>query len=107
MDAILSQSDILICHGGDATIYQCLSHSIPILGLAFQSEQTWSLQRVSRMDFGEEIRLPMTADDMEKKVEFWMDQRKNEKQRFDAFAAKINVQNTQRRFREILIHLNQ
>lgn len=107
LDAILPRTDLLICHGGDATVYQSLSHGVPLLGLAFHGEQTWSLQRVANLDFGEAVKMPMTAAQLDSKVRFWLNKRKKEKARFDTFAQKISIKTTQQRFREAMLFLNQ
>ncbi|WP_301102078.1 methyltransferase domain-containing protein [Propionivibrio sp.] len=107
LDAVLPHADLLVCHGGDATVYPSLAHGVPLLGLAFHGEQTWSLQRAALLRFGEEIQLPMTASQMHRKAHYWTEARQREKIRFQAFAEKISLKSTQRRFRETLLHLNQ
>lgn len=107
LEAILPNTDLLICHGGDATVYQSLSHGVPLLGLAFHGEQNWSLQRVENLRSGEAIELPMTAEQMNNKINSWLQKKKREQARFDAFAQKISLKSTQVRFRESLLVLNQ
>lgn len=106
LNALLPRTDVLICHGGDATVYQSLSHGVPLLGLAFQGEQAWSLQRVALVNFGEELHMPLSPRDVYDKVRFWANRKRHESKRFETFAKKISLDETRRRFRENLMLLN-
>lgn len=107
LSALLPRTDVFVCHGNEAAIYQSLSYGVPLLGLAYPGEQSLNLQRVSLLKLGEEIHPPLTAQQLEKKVRFWADLKKREGARFVDFAEKINMRTSSRRFRETLLHLNQ
>ncbi len=107
LNAVLPHSDVLVCHGGDATVCQGLAHALPMLGMAFHGEQSWSLQRVALLDFGAEIALPMRAADLAETLRFWIRKKETDKYRFESFARKISPEATRLRFREVLLHLNE
>jgi UDP:flavonoid glycosyltransferase YjiC (YdhE family) len=49
---IMDRVDILICHGGNGTVYQALSHSVPLLFFPGNFEQEWNIQRIIGMGLG-------------------------------------------------------
>ena len=53
--AILEYIDILICHGGNGTVYQGLSFGIPLLCATAIFEQEWNVQRIVALKLGENI----------------------------------------------------
>jgi len=107
LEALLPRTDLALCHGGDATVYQCVSHGTPLLGLPFQGEQTWSLERVSRLGMGEAIRFPLPVHQLLGKIRYWIDRKRRDEERYQRFAKKISLESTQKRFRESLLHLNE
>ncbi len=44
--------DLIVCHGGNGTIYQALNAGIPIVGIATHEEQNYGLKRVNRLELG-------------------------------------------------------
>jgi UDP:flavonoid glycosyltransferase YjiC (YdhE family) len=107
LEALLPRTDLVICHGGDATVYQCVAHGTPLLGLPFQGEQTWSLERVARLGLGEALRFPLPVHQLLGKIRYWIDRKRIEGERYQRFSQKISLESTQRRFRETLLHLNE
>jgi len=55
--------DLLVCHGGNGTIYQALASGIPIVGIASHEEQFYGLKRVKHLGLGK----AMHARELEKK----------------------------------------
>ena len=51
--AVLNHVDLMICHGGNGTIYQALAQGVPILGLTSIFEQEWNMNRVEELGLGE------------------------------------------------------
>jgi len=51
-DMVLPRCDLVVCHGGNGTIYQALSHGVPIVGIAMHEEQYYGLKRVNDLEIG-------------------------------------------------------
>jgi MGT family glycosyltransferase len=51
-DALMSVSNLVVSHGGNGTIYQALSHGVPILGFPTMFDQEINLQRVQALGCG-------------------------------------------------------
>ena len=51
-DTILPRCDLVVCHGGNGTIYQALSYGVPIVGIAMHEEQYYGLKRVNNLELG-------------------------------------------------------
>ncbi len=49
---LLPKVDVLLCHGGNGTIYQALSHAVPIVACPNFFEQEYNMQRVELMQLG-------------------------------------------------------
>lgn len=52
---MMKKSSIAIIHGGLGTIYHALYIGIPILGIPYQAEQEWNLDRVKTLGLGEKL----------------------------------------------------
>ncbi len=50
--ALLEQSDVVVCHGGNGTIYQALGHGVPIIGIPTMHDQEFNLDRVVALGAG-------------------------------------------------------
>ena len=50
--SILDKSDLVICHGGNGTIYQALSKAVPVLGIPTFHDQDFNMQRVVDLRLG-------------------------------------------------------
>jgi UDP:flavonoid glycosyltransferase YjiC (YdhE family) len=55
-DKILPKVDLVICHGGNGTIYQALKHKIPVLCRPAHIEQHWNVQRIESLGYGRSIK---------------------------------------------------
>jgi UDP:flavonoid glycosyltransferase YjiC (YdhE family) len=55
LDKILPHCRLLICHGGNGTIYEGLKHSKPMLFLTNHFEQEWNAQRLQDLGLGKII----------------------------------------------------
>ena len=54
-DAIMDICDMVICHGGNGTIYQALSHAVPIIGIPTIPDQDFNMRRVEALGLGHKI----------------------------------------------------
>lgn len=52
LDSVLPHCSMLICHGGNGTIYHGLRHKVPILCLTSHFEQEWNVQRLETLNLG-------------------------------------------------------
>lgn len=51
-DILFPHCDLVVCHGGNGTIYQALSFGLPIVGIATHEEQLFGLNRVNQLELG-------------------------------------------------------
>jgi UDP:flavonoid glycosyltransferase YjiC (YdhE family) len=49
---LLRRSFVVVCQGGNGTIYQALQQGVPIIGIATMHDQEFNLQRVTDLGFG-------------------------------------------------------
>jgi len=50
--AIMEVADVVICQGGNGTIYQALAHGVPIVGIPTMHDQEFNLDRVEALEAG-------------------------------------------------------
>lgn len=50
--AIMEKSDVVVCHGGNGTIYQAMSKGVPIIGIPTMHDQEFNLDRVADLGIG-------------------------------------------------------
>ncbi len=51
-DALFPRCDLVVCHGGNGTLYQALAYGIPIVGIATHAEQNYGLNRINQLGLG-------------------------------------------------------
>lgn len=98
VSAVLDCVDLVVCHGGNGSILQALSHGIPVICLTSIFEQEWNARRVAEMGLGVWFGPDASREDVTQAIGEWMG-RKNEGRLRDV-ARKIDVAETRRRFRE-------
>jgi UDP:flavonoid glycosyltransferase YjiC (YdhE family) len=49
---IMEKSDLVVCHGGNGTIYQAMSKGVPIIGIPTMPDQEFNLDRVEALGIG-------------------------------------------------------
>jgi len=49
---IMEKSDVVICHGGNGTLYQAMSQGVPIIGIPTMWDQEFNMQRVADLGIG-------------------------------------------------------
>ena len=52
-DLMMEACDIVVCHGGNGTIYQALQHGKPIIGIPTIQDQRFNMRRVEALDVGQ------------------------------------------------------
>lgn len=56
-DKLLPYCDLVCCHGGNGTLYQALSHGLPIVVVATHQEQSYGGKRIQRLGLGRTMML--------------------------------------------------
>jgi UDP:flavonoid glycosyltransferase YjiC (YdhE family) len=51
-DLVMEKCDLVVCHGGNGTIYQALQHSKPIIGIPTIPDQKFNMRRVEALGIG-------------------------------------------------------
>ncbi|MFQ5650394.1 MAG: glycosyltransferase [bacterium] len=49
---IMEKSDLVVCQGGNGTIYQAMAKGVPVIGIATMHDQEWNLDRVESLGIG-------------------------------------------------------
>lgn len=49
---LMAVSDLVVCHGGNGTIYQAMQHGVPIIGIPTMHDQEFNLDRVEDLGIG-------------------------------------------------------
>lgn len=52
---LMEVSDVVVCHGGNGTIYQALSKGVPIVGIPTMHDQWFNMERVEALGVGIKI----------------------------------------------------
>ncbi|MBN1755755.1 hypothetical protein JW877_06030 [bacterium] len=73
--AILDRVDLVICQGGNGSIYQALAYGVPILCIPSIFEHEWNTQRVVELGYGDEIYLGESPVNIQSKIEYWSKQK--------------------------------
>lgn len=54
-DSVMEICDLVICHGGNGTIYQALQHGKPVIGIPTIPDQEFNMRRVEALGVGKRI----------------------------------------------------
>jgi len=73
--AIMPKIDLMICHGGNGTIYQALSFGVPVLCVPNNFEQEWNACRVEELGLGVQLNDLSKLDEIHELIEFWIKRR--------------------------------
>lgn len=65
-DLVMEACDLVVCHGGNGTIYQALQHGKPIVGIPTIPDQQFNMRRVKALGVGEALDPKEFADHPEK-----------------------------------------
>lgn len=84
-DEILPDTDLVICHAGNGTLYKALEYGIPVLAVTTIFEQEWNLQAIEMMKLGE--RLAGTAEEIFRQFQRWIPRKGSEV--FDTISERI------------------
>jgi UDP:flavonoid glycosyltransferase YjiC (YdhE family) len=70
--AVLPQIDLVLCHGGNGTIYQALSYGVPVLCHPNNFEQEWNSSRVELAGYGAVMNNYSTPKDIKILIDSWI-----------------------------------
>jgi UDP:flavonoid glycosyltransferase YjiC (YdhE family) len=97
LDIALSKADLLICHGGNGTLYHGLKHQKPILAFPSHFEHVWNMQQIKKLGLGDNILPGDSKEEILKKINLLTSQN---------FAPEmhlqINPESSFRKFRDLL-----
>jgi len=51
-DLVMEECDLVVCHGGNGTIYQALQHGKPVIGIPTIPDQRFNMRRVEALGIG-------------------------------------------------------
>jgi UDP:flavonoid glycosyltransferase YjiC (YdhE family) len=51
----MAACDLVICHGGNGTIYQALQHGKPVIGIPTLADQKFNMRRVEALGLGKTL----------------------------------------------------
>ena len=70
---IMPQADLMICHGGNGTIYQAIYYGVPMLLKPAHFEQEWNAGEVERARAGEWMRGRADAGTWYERIRCWLE----------------------------------
>lgn len=70
--ALLPHCDLMICHGGNGTIYQAIAHELPVLAFTSIFEQEWNMHRIEALGLGQMINDCSSPQEMDKIIPEWI-----------------------------------
>lgn len=73
--AVLSHCDLMICHGGNGTVYQALQSGISVLARTSLFEQEWNIQQLQALVMGESINDQMDRDSLISTINRWVEKK--------------------------------
>jgi UDP:flavonoid glycosyltransferase YjiC (YdhE family) len=98
--AILDKIDLVLCHGGNGTIYQALAYGVPLICATSIFEQEWNAQRVEDLKFG--VCIDNIESDNEKIeiVKQWIDKKSID--HFQNIKKKMNISTSINNFKKFM-----
>ena len=93
---ILPAIDLVLCHGGNGTLYQALAHGVPLLCSPCLFEQEWNVAAVERLGLGERLPPRPDPEQLEVAVTRWTGSR--ERAALGRVQDQIDLEKTRRTF---------
>lgn len=75
---LFPQTDLVICHGGNGTVYQALLYGIPVLCSTSHFEQEWNAGALERLHIGRSLDGISSIDDHLRIIEDWLSKKREE-----------------------------
>jgi len=74
-EPLFRQVDLVLCHGGNGTVYQALRYGIPLLCKTAHFEQEWNVQALQKAQLGASLDGVKNSADYQKRIEAWIDKK--------------------------------
>jgi UDP:flavonoid glycosyltransferase YjiC (YdhE family) len=74
--AVLPQIDLVLCHGGNGTIYQALSNGVPVICIPSNFEQEWNSRRIEKTGYGAIIEDHISPQNLKKIITTWIEKKR-------------------------------
>lgn len=72
---LFPQTDLVICHGGNGTIYQALLYNIPVLCSTSHLEQEWNVEALVRLRIGRSLDGISSIEEHRQIIEHWLNKK--------------------------------
>ena len=86
-------TDLVICHGGNGTIYQALLHEIPVLCKTSHCEQEWNVAAVEINKLGKNLNGISGALDYSETIEEWIGKKGTKQLKHFSNLIKVHTRN--------------
>jgi UDP:flavonoid glycosyltransferase YjiC (YdhE family) len=86
--SLFPYTDLVICHGGNGTIYQALSFGVPLLCITSHFEQEWNVHGLERLNLGRSVNDYALKEEMKDIIDLWSQKKNTEL--FKVFQNKVN-----------------
>lgn len=90
-DEVLPEVDLVICHGGNGTLYHALKNKVPVLCLEAHLEQTWNIQRMEELGYGQALDASH-PENIHQLVHLWLEKKSTISWNLDFQAFNAQVQ---------------
>jgi UDP:flavonoid glycosyltransferase YjiC (YdhE family) len=71
IEPLFRHVDLVLCHGGNGTLYQCLLYGIPVLCKTAHFEQEWNVQALQQQGLGASLDAVKADAGYEKLIDAW------------------------------------
>lgn len=71
---VMPKVDLVICHGGNGTLYHALFNKVPVLCHQSNLEQTWNVHRIQELGYGQSLH-KTNLKDIHGVINDWMEKR--------------------------------
>jgi UDP:flavonoid glycosyltransferase YjiC (YdhE family) len=102
---LFPHTDLVICHGGNGTIYQALMYGIPLLCRTSHFEQQWNVNKLESVRLGKSLDNIKKTGDYIGAVEFWLSRKRSDNFIFIEHKIREALQNFPYYINEIIENL--
>jgi len=96
--SIMDKIDLMLCHGGNGTIYQGLAFGVPVICSTSIFEQEWNVQRIVDLNLGASLDNISELEQIKNLISYWMGcKNKNE---LKSIKEQINLNESKKKFRD-------
>lgn len=96
--AILEKVYLMLCHGGNGTIYQSLAFGVPVICSTSIFEQEWNVQRIVDLNLGASLDNISKPEQIKNLISYWMGRKNNNE--LKSIKEQINLNESKKKFRD-------